>query len=128
MSAPVLLGYAESGDYTERKKDRTQNNVTPTPSEACAEQRQDGEAKQGCASRRSFPLPIRKGQRLGCPSKRASMALNRLIRPPAAGTAGHLSGSDRATRCPTEGEKRRGATLVGQGRLAMSTVGKKRLH
>ncbi len=43
MSAPVLLGYAEGGDYTERKKDRTQNNVTPTPGEACAEQRQGGD-------------------------------------------------------------------------------------
>ena len=30
MSAPVLLGYAEGGDYTERTKERTQNNVTPT--------------------------------------------------------------------------------------------------
>jgi hypothetical protein len=38
MSAPVLLGYAEGGDYTERK-----TNVTPTPGEACAEQRQGGE-------------------------------------------------------------------------------------
>jgi hypothetical protein len=35
-------------------------------------------------------------------------------------TAGHLSGSDRAARCPTE-ETRRGATRVGQGRLAVST-------
>jgi hypothetical protein len=37
MSAPVPLGYGEGGDSTERKKDRTQNNVTPTPGEACAE-------------------------------------------------------------------------------------------
>ena len=49
MSAPVLLGYAESGDYTERKKDRTQNKVTPTPGEACAEERQGGEqSKVAC--------------------------------------------------------------------------------
>jgi hypothetical protein len=43
MLAPVLLGYAENGDYTERKKDRTQNKVTPTPGEACTEERQGGE-------------------------------------------------------------------------------------
>jgi len=58
MSAPVLLGYAEGGDYTERKKDRTQNNVTPTPGEACAEERQGGE--QSKVSRRlgvHFPGP-----------------------------------------------------------------------
>jgi hypothetical protein len=37
------LGYAQSGGCSERKKDRTQNNVTPTPGEACAEERQGGE-------------------------------------------------------------------------------------
>ena len=42
MSEPVPLGYAENGNYTERKKDRTQNNVTPAPGEACAEERQGG--------------------------------------------------------------------------------------
>jgi len=55
MSAPVLLGYAEGGDYTECKKHRTQNNVTPTPGEACAEERQGGEqskvARLGAHSR-----------------------------------------------------------------------------
>ena len=40
MSAPVLLGYAEGGDYTERKKDRTQNNVTPL--QAKPAQKSDG--------------------------------------------------------------------------------------
>jgi hypothetical protein len=42
-SAPVPLGYAESGDYTEREKDPTQNKVIRTPEEACAEERQGGE-------------------------------------------------------------------------------------
>src|SRR5262249_27257712 len=36
-------------------------------------------------------------------------------------SAGHLSGSDRATRCPTGKGARRGATLVGQGCVALST-------
>jgi hypothetical protein len=62
------------------------------------------------------------------PLLRELMALNRKCAFPRERTAGHLSGSHRATRWPTEGEKRRGATLVGQGRLATSTVGKKRLH
>src|SRR5437016_13002230 len=43
MSAPVPLSYAEKGNCTERKKDRSQNNVTPTPGDACAEERQGGE-------------------------------------------------------------------------------------
>jgi hypothetical protein len=43
MSAPAPLGYAENGNYTEHKKDRTQNKVTPTPGEASAEERQGGE-------------------------------------------------------------------------------------
>jgi hypothetical protein len=58
MSAPVLLGYAEGGDYTERKKDRTQNKVIQNPGEACAEERQGGE--QSKVSRRLgvyFPGP-----------------------------------------------------------------------
>jgi hypothetical protein len=40
MSAPAVPGYLDSGDSTERKKDRTQNNVTPTPGEGCAEERE----------------------------------------------------------------------------------------
>jgi hypothetical protein len=58
MSAPVPLGYAESGDAAEREKDQTQNKVTPTPGEACAEERQRGE--QSKVSRRlgvRFPGP-----------------------------------------------------------------------
>jgi len=55
MSAPVLLGYAEGGDYTERKKDRTQDNVPQNPREACAEERQGGDqskvARLGVQSR-----------------------------------------------------------------------------
>ena len=39
MSAPVPLGYVENGNYTEHKKDRTQNKVTTTSSEAFAEER-----------------------------------------------------------------------------------------
>ena len=58
MSAPVPLSYAEKGNCTERKKDRSQNNVTPSPGEACAEERQGGE--QSKVSRRlgvHFPGP-----------------------------------------------------------------------
>src|SRR5215471_1657865 len=43
MSAPVPLGYAESGDCTESDKDPTQNKITRDPGDACAEQRQEGE-------------------------------------------------------------------------------------
>jgi hypothetical protein len=43
MSAPVPLGYAESGDCSEREKDPTQNKMTRDPGDACAEERQDAE-------------------------------------------------------------------------------------
>jgi len=43
MSAPVPLGYAESGDCTEREKDPTKNKMTRDPGDACAEERQDAE-------------------------------------------------------------------------------------
>jgi len=50
------------------------------------------------------------------------MALNRecvsLLR---GKTAGHLSGSDRATYCPTGKNPAARGDLVGQGRLAVST-------
>ena len=50
MSAPVPLGYAESGDAAEREKDPTQNKMTRDPGDACAEERQGGE--QSKVSRR----------------------------------------------------------------------------
>src|SRR5215471_17426297 len=76
MSAP-LPGYAESG-YTEPKEDRTQNKVIQNPGDACAEHRQEGEQSEVARSGVHVPLPIRKGQRPGCPSPvRELMALNR---------------------------------------------------
>src|SRR5215813_15510250 len=55
MSAPVLLGYAEGGDYTERKKGQTQNKVIQNPRRL--RRRATGRrAKQGFASSwRPFP-------------------------------------------------------------------------
>src|SRR5262245_1962495 len=47
MSAPVPLGYLDSGDYTEREKDRTQNKIIREPGEACAEERQGAEQNKG---------------------------------------------------------------------------------
>jgi hypothetical protein len=100
MSAPVLLGYAESGDYTERKKDRTQNKVTPTPGEACAEERQGGEqskvARLGVHSRSR----LERGSDQAAPY-RELMALNRNeIRSPAVGRQAIFLGATepRATR------------------------------
>src|SRR5262249_40682159 len=100
MSALLLPGYAESG-YTEPKEDRTQNKVIQNPGDACAEHRQEGEQSEVARLGVHVPLPIRKGQRPGCPSPvRELMALNR--NPLSRGrTAGHLSGNDRATGCPT---------------------------
>jgi hypothetical protein len=73
---------------------------------------------------RPFLLPIRKGQRRGCPSPvRELMALDRVCRSPAGRSAGHLSGNDRAARCPTgKIPTARANGQVGQGRWALSTV------
>jgi|SRR6516225_9126224 len=124
MSAPVLLHYAESGDYTERKKKQTQDNVAQNPGEACAEQRQGGEqsnvARFGVHSR----FRLERGSDQAAPSSvRELMALNRLIRPPAAGRQAIFLGATEP-RAARPKEIRRGATPVGQGRLAVSTVGK----
>ena len=43
MSAPVLLGYAESGSHTERQKHAAHDEMVQDPSGACAEQRQAAE-------------------------------------------------------------------------------------
>jgi len=59
MSAPVLLGYAEGGGDTERKKDRTQNKVIQNPGDACAEERQGGE--QSKVARLGVHFPNLKG-------------------------------------------------------------------
>jgi hypothetical protein len=106
VSAPVPLGYAESGGCTERNKDPTQNKITRDPGDACEEERQADEQKkvarfivhsrcrlEGAATR--LPLPVRE-----------LMALNRMKPCPRGSTAGHLSGSDRAARCPTETRRR----------------------
>src|SRR5215468_9288642 len=71
MSAPAPLGHAESGGYTERKKDRTQNKVIQNPGDACAEQRHSGEqskvARLGVHSCLAL-VQIRKEQPTqGCP-------------------------------------------------------------
>src|SRR5262245_40956404 len=108
MSAPILLGQVESGDSTECKKDRIQNKVIQIPSDACTGERQGGEqskiARLGVHSRSR----LKRGSDQAAPLLgRELTALNRIMLP-RGGTAGHLSGSDRATRCPT-GETRRGA-------------------
>src|SRR5215471_11434213 len=120
MSAP-LPGYAESG-YTEPKEDRTQNKVIQNPGDACAEHRQEGEQSKVARLGVHVPLPIRKGQRPGCPSPvRELMALNRKVDHPRGRTAGHLSGSDRATRCPTGKGNPAAERRLGQGCVALST-------
>ena len=55
----MLLGYAEGGDYTKRKKDRTQNKVIQNPGDACAEERQGGE--QSKVARLGVHFPNLKG-------------------------------------------------------------------
>jgi len=77
MSAPVLLGYAEGGNYTEHKKDQTQNKVTQTPGEACAKERQDGEqSKVACLSVHSRSRLERGSDGAAPPAGRELMALN----------------------------------------------------
>src|SRR5262249_49860793 len=121
-SAPPPIGCAEHRECTERKKGRAKNGSIPCPSGDCAEQRQGDE--QSKVARLGVHFPNLKGQRPGCPSPCARVdgleppMRNHVSR---GGTEGHLSESDRATRCPTGIKPRRGATLVGQSRLAVST-------
>src|SRR5215467_2715520 len=130
MSVPVVPDYLESGDAAEHEKDRTQNKVIQNPGDACAEERQGGEQSKVARLGIHSHSRLERGSDLGCPPVRELMALNRTALKrdfsPRGRTAGHLSGSDRATRCPTGKEPAATATLVGQGRLAVSTVGKVR--
>ena len=57
---------------------------------------------------------------------RASMALNRQMRPNS-GTAGHLSGSDRAARCPTGKVTAGGVTSRPAGDPGCQRLGTNRL-
>src|SRR5262249_45395368 len=103
MSAPLPIGRAEHRDCTEGKKHRAKNASIPRPRGDCAGQRQEGEqsevARLGVHSRpRLEGAAIR--LRLPCarvdglePQKMTYILRDR--------TAGHLSGNDRATRCPT---------------------------
>ena len=57
MSVPVVPGYLESGDSTERNEDTTQNKIPRDPSDTCAEERQAAEQnKVACSSVHSRPL------------------------------------------------------------------------
>src|SRR5262249_14269652 len=104
MSASLLPGYFESGGYTERKKERTKTKVIQNPGDACAEERQ-GDEQSKVARLGVHSAPDWKGAAIRLPLPvRELMALNRTAlkrASPRERTAGHLSGSDRATRCPT---------------------------
>src|SRR5262249_41057673 len=111
MSAPVLLGYAEGGGDTERKKDRTQNKVIQNPGDACAEERQGGEQSKvarlgvhfpnlkGAATR--LPLPCARVNGLEPPKEKPW--------PPAAGRQAIFLGATEPRAARPE-ETRRGAT------------------
>jgi hypothetical protein len=83
MSEPVPLGYAESGNYTEREKDPTQNKMIRDPGDACAEERQGGEQSKvprlGVHSRSR----LERGSDQAAPCARVD-GLEPLIRAPAA--------------------------------------------
>jgi hypothetical protein len=67
---------------------------------------------------------MRKGQQRGCPSARVDGLEPFEMSSPRAGPAGHLSGSDRATRCPT-GKVPPAVHQVGAvGRAAVNANGK----
>jgi hypothetical protein len=78
MSAPVPLGYADSGDCTEREKDRTQNKVIENQGDACAEERQSGEQSKVARFGVHSPSRLERGSDQAAPPVRVSMALNRM--------------------------------------------------
>src|SRR5262249_30192588 len=66
-------------------------------------------AKRDRATWRPFPPPIRRGSDQAAPLTRVDGLEPRMkCLPPRGRTAGHLSGSDRAARCPTEKSPPRG--------------------
>src|SRR6516165_813525 len=94
-------------------------------SPAQAETAQDSDRKESKARSRdlaSISAPrLERGSDQAAPLARVDGLEPRMkCLPPRGRTAGHLSGSDRATRCPTGNSPPRGATPVGQGRLAVS--------
>ena len=77
--------------------------LCPSPAQANIAQSTDSAASKARSSAlASIPAPHSKGAATRLPLSRESMALNRYCPvTPHGRTAGHLSGSDRATRCPT---------------------------
>src|SRR6516225_1733107 len=127
MSAPVVPGYAESGDSTERNEDTTQNKITRDPSDTTAEERQTAEqskiARLGVHSR----FRLERGSDTLHPSARVDgLEPLSLLSPRADGTPSFWERPSHALpdRKRTAAER----CQVGQGRLALSTVGKKFLH
>src|SRR5262245_3172177 len=118
MSAPVPLGYAESGDCTERKEDKTQNKITGDPSDDCAGARQDAEQNKVARLGVHARLRLERGSDQAAPLARVD-SLEPLMRSPRAD--GRPSFWERPGHAlPDLEAPSRGATLVGQGRLAMS--------
>src|SRR5262249_28032116 len=102
MSAPLPIGRTEHCDCTEGKKHRAKNVSIPRPGEDCAGQRQEGEQSEVARLGIHFRPPIRRGSDQAALSARVDGLEPRMkCLPPRGRTAGHLSGSDRATRCPT---------------------------
>ena len=58
---------------------------------------------------------------MGLPLERASMALDRQMLRTSSGAAGHLSGSDRAARCPTGKGTRCWHWQIGRPGAGLST-------
>src|SRR5262245_9276245 len=118
MSPPVRQSCAPNRGYTKSKKGRAQNVSIPRPGDHCAKEREGGKQSKIARLGVHFPLDL-KGQRPGCPSPvRELMALSRSLRErPASERAGHLSESDRATRCPTGKIPPRGPGTASRPRL-----------
>src|SRR5262249_20002431 len=67
MSAPMPLGYAQSGGCSERKKDPTHNKVIGNQSDACAEERQARKQSKVARFIVHSRSPIRRGSDQAAP-------------------------------------------------------------
>src|SRR5262245_2715442 len=126
MSAPAPLGYAANGDSTERQEDPIPNEIIRDPSYACAEERQ-GDEQSKVARLGVHSCPDLKGAatKLPLPCARVD-GLEPVMKYPAVGRQAIFLGTTEP-RAARPGFACRGAISVGQGRLAVSTVGKKTL-
>jgi hypothetical protein len=128
MSAPVPLSYTENSGCTEREKDPAENNVIHSRGEDCAEERQSAEQNKVARLGVHFRSRLERGSDQAAPLARDDGLEPFMLSPRARWQAIFLGAPEPRAIRPEKFPPRTVTSLVGQGQLALSTVGKKGLH